>query len=153
VRDHRGRWLIVSVAVVAAAAWVLTHGGRDSVGRDASHTGTPGVASPSSHGSSVRPESTLSSNDPARFAPQVIKHAREAGISPRLLMAILFNESDKPHDPGFERAWQKIKPDAAFGIADMHRAAFDEVKHGRGFADRRWEELPDDPDLATVHPE
>lgn len=65
-------------------------------------------------------------------------------------MAILYNESDKPHDAAFERAWQKIKPDAAFGIADMHRAAFDEAKRGRGFADRRWEELPDDPDVAIT---
>ncbi|GAB3979878.1 hypothetical protein GCM10029978_076440 [Actinoallomurus acanthiterrae] len=150
MRDHRGRWLVGSVAVVAAAAWLLTHDGKDSGGGEASRAGTHGVASPSSHGSSVRPDSTSSANDPARFAPQVIKHAREARISSRLLMAILFNESDKPHDPGFERAWQKIKPDAAFGIADMHRAAFDEVKHGRSFSDRRWEELPDDPDLAIT---
>ncbi|MCO6004184.1 transglycosylase SLT domain-containing protein [Actinoallomurus purpureus] len=150
MRQHQGRWLAVSVAVVAAAGWVLTHGGKDSGSREPSRAGTSSVASPSSDGSAVRPDSTSTSNDPARFASQVIKHAREAGISPRLLMAILFNESDKPHDPAFERAWQKIKPDAAFGIADMHKAAFDEVKHGRSFADRHWEELPDDPDLAIT---
>ncbi len=63
-------------------------------------------------------------------------------------MAILINESDKPHDPNLERAWQRIKPDAAFGIANMHRAAFDETKRGRNFANRKWQELPDDPDLA-----
>jgi hypothetical protein len=63
-------------------------------------------------------------------------------------MAILYNEAYKPHDPALERAWQKYKPDAAFGIANMHRATFDAVKKGRDFADRRWEELPDDRDLA-----
>lgn len=85
---------------------------------------------------------------PARFAPQVRTHAGRAGIHPQLLMAILFNEAYKPHDPALERAWQKIQPDAAFGIANMHRAAFDEAKRGRDFADRDWQELPDDPDLA-----
>lgn len=64
-------------------------------------------------------------------------------------MAILYNEAYKPHDSAFERAWQKYKPDAAFGIANMHRATFDEVKQGRDFADRKWEELPDDRDLAV----
>ncbi|MCT2582322.1 transglycosylase SLT domain-containing protein [Actinophytocola sp. S1-96] len=63
-------------------------------------------------------------------------------------MAILYNESYKPHDPDLERAWQKIDPDASFGIANMHRAAFDDTKRGRDFAGRQWEELPDDPDLA-----
>ena len=65
-----------------------------------------------------------------------------------MLMAILYNESDKPHDPALERAWQKIKPDAAFGIANMHKAAFEDTKRGRDFAGRNWQELPDDPDLA-----
>jgi soluble lytic murein transglycosylase-like protein len=91
------------------------------------------------------------SNDeyaPPRFAPQVRKHAKAAAVSPVLLMAILYNESYKPHDPDLERAWQKIDPDAAFGVANMHEAAFDDTKRGRPFADRQWTELPDDPDLA-----
>jgi soluble lytic murein transglycosylase-like protein len=41
-----------------------------------------------------------------------------------------------------------MKPDAAFGIANMHRAAFDDTKRGRPFAHRKWEDLPGDPDLA-----
>lgn len=69
-------------------------------------------------------------------------------MNPTLLMAILYNESDKPHDPETERAWQKIKPDAAFGIANMHKAAFDDTRRGRDFATRDWQDLPDDPDLA-----
>lgn len=150
MRDHRGRWLVALVAAVAAAGWVLTHGGEDSGSTRPTGAGTPSVVSAPSDGSAGRSDSTSASNDPARFAAQVIKHAHEARISPQLLMAILYNESDKPHDPAFERAWQKIKPDAAFGIADIHKAAFDEVKRGRSFADRRWEELPDDPDLAIT---
>jgi len=85
---------------------------------------------------------------PARFAPQVRHHATRAGIDAQLLMAILYNESYKPHDPDLERAWQKIDPEAAFGVANMHRATFEETRRGRDFADRSWEELPDDPDLA-----
>jgi hypothetical protein len=84
----------------------------------------------------------------ARFAAQVVTHAGSAGVAPQLLMAILYNESYKPHDPAAQRAWQQIKPDAAFGIANMHKAAFDDTKRGRDFAGRNWQELPDDPDLA-----
>jgi soluble lytic murein transglycosylase-like protein len=84
----------------------------------------------------------------ARFAPQVRRYAGRAGISAQLLMAILYNESYKPHDPDLERAWQKVDPDAAFGVANMHRATFEDTRRGRDFADRDWPELPDDPDLA-----
>ncbi|GAB1513006.1 lytic transglycosylase domain-containing protein [Actinophytocola sp. KF-1] len=86
--------------------------------------------------------------DPAEFADAVVEHAGAAEVNPVLLMAILYNESYKPHDPELERAWQKIDSDAAFGVANMHRAAFDDTKQGRPFAGRRWEELPDDPELA-----
>lgn len=86
--------------------------------------------------------------DPAHFAVQVRGSAARAGVSAQLLMAILYNEDYKPHDPELERSWQHFKPDAAFGIANMHRAAFEEVRRGRSFAGRRWDELPDHPDLA-----
>ncbi|MGK5544772.1 transglycosylase SLT domain-containing protein [Streptomyces sp. URMC 127] len=96
------------------------------------------------------PSSAQAGNqDPARFAPQVRAHARRADVNPQLLMAILYVESYKPHDPGLERSWQRMKPDSAFGIANMHKAAFDEAKQGRSFAGRDWQELPDDPDLAV----
>jgi soluble lytic murein transglycosylase-like protein len=88
------------------------------------------------------------SSNPARFAPRVRRYAGQAGINAQLLMAILYNEAYKPHDPDLERAWQKIDPDAAFGVANMHRATFDDTKHGRDFANRDWQELPDDPNLA-----
>ena len=70
-------------------------------------------------------------------------------MNAQLVMAILYNESYKPHDPAFERSWQKMDPDAAFGVANMHRAAFDDTKRGRPFARRSWQELPDDPGLAV----
>jgi hypothetical protein len=106
---------------------------------------TPSTAS---HSPSASASAGPSSYDPAQYAPQVRKRARQAGVDAQLLMAILCNESYKPHDPALERAWQVYKPDAAFGIADMHRATFDAVKQGRDFAGRSWEELPDDRDLA-----
>lgn len=147
MREHRGRWLVllVTVAAVGGASACGGHSG----GAHPRPSGTSSVASAPPDHATGRPDST-SAYDPPRFAAQVIKHAHQAKIAPQLLMAILYNESDKPHDPAFERAWQRIKPDAAFGIADMHRAAFDEVKRGRNFAGRRWEELPDDPDLAIT---
>jgi hypothetical protein len=64
-------------------------------------------------------------------------------------MAILYNEDYKPHDPSLERAWQRLDPNAAFGVANMHSGTFDDTKRGRDFADRDWTELPDDPDLAV----
>ncbi|TMM37864.1 MAG: lytic transglycosylase domain-containing protein [Actinobacteria bacterium] len=84
----------------------------------------------------------------AGFAPQVRRYSAAAGVDAQLLMAILYNESYKPHDPKLERAWQKMDPNAAFGVANMHRGTFDDTKRGRDFAGRTWEELPDDPDLA-----
>jgi len=87
--------------------------------------------------------------DPARYAADVVRYAREAGVNAQLVMAILYNESYKPHDAAFERSWQKMDPDAAFGVANMHRAAFDDTKRGRPFARRSWQELPDDPALAV----
>lgn len=148
--DHRGRWLIV-LAVAAVAACELVRGGPDSTNPRPVISRQPGVAATAPNDATGHPDPTQrATDDPAHFAPQVIKHAHEARISPQLVMAILYNESDKPHDPSLERAWQKIKPDAAFGIANMHRSAFDETKHDRNFADRRWEELPDDPDLAIT---
>jgi soluble lytic murein transglycosylase-like protein len=84
----------------------------------------------------------------ARYQTPVRKYSAAAGIDAQLLMAILDNESYKPHDPNLERAWQKLDPNAAFGIANMHKATFDDTKRGRDFAGRDWQELPDDADLA-----
>ncbi|MBB4921606.1 transglycosylase SLT domain-containing protein [Kitasatospora kifunensis] len=145
---------VAGVVAVLALGFVV-HGGRGgdhggaaaasaspdaAVGTDATGAAGAGTAAPV--------PSASDNYDPARYAAQVRTRATQAGIDPQLLMAILYNESYKPHDPAMERAWQKLKPDAAFGIANMHRAAFDDTKVGRDFADRQWEQLPDDPDLA-----
>ncbi|MER5823844.1 lytic transglycosylase domain-containing protein [Streptomyces mirabilis] len=142
----RRRWLVV--VVLAAALYVVVRAAHTPQ----SDSPPPARASASptrSAGSSAAPSGSASSYDPADYATQVRTRAQQAGVSAQLVMAILYNEAYKPHDPAFERAWQKYKPDAAFGIANMHRATFDEVKQGRDFADRKWEELPDDRDLAV----
>ncbi len=119
------------------------------------HTPAPSVATSSRVAQSTAPAGSATTDDqadpyaPARFAAPVRRYAGQAGIDPQLLMAILYNESYKPHDPALQRTWQRIHPDAAFGVANMHRAAFDDTKRSRDFANRRWEELPDDPDLAV----
>ncbi len=156
-----GRALAVVVAVLVV--WLLVRGGHGASGPagDAAHpqpsgttasgataagTATPTAGTPTA--AAPTGPTTGTGYDPAQFAAPVRKHAAAAGITPRLLMAILYNESYKPHDPALERAWQRLKPDSAFGIANMHRAAFDEAKRGQDFAARSWDELPDDPDLA-----
>ncbi|MEV7953189.1 transglycosylase SLT domain-containing protein [Streptomyces sp. NPDC088141] len=152
----RRRWL--GMLVLVLAAWVLVRCGHASRPADGPRT-TPAGGSPASAAAaspstpapvgSGGPDAPLpGSYDPAFYAPQVRTHATRAGVDPKLLMAILYNESYKPHDPEVERAWQRYKPDASFGIANMHRTAFDETKRRHGFANRRWEELPDDRDLA-----
>ncbi|MFF0627699.1 transglycosylase SLT domain-containing protein [Streptomyces sp. NPDC004296] len=152
--ESRGRWRWLLLAGAALAVWAMAHGG---------HGGAPDAAPRPSTAASAAPDAAPSATpgggattprsdgvyDPADCAAAVRKYAAAAGVQPRLLMAILYNESYKPHDPGLERAWQRYKPDAAFGVANMHRAAFDEVKRGRDFAGRKWEELPDDRDLAV----
>jgi hypothetical protein len=149
--ERGGKWPWALLAVAVLAIWLF---GKDS---DPPHPAADGSPAPTAAGSatpSPSPSSSPSSGGaadyaPPRFAPQVRQYAAEAGVNPQLLMAILFNESYKPHGPEIERAWQRMKPDAAFGIANMHRAAYEECRQGRPFADRAWEELPDDPALAV----
>ncbi|MER7013500.1 transglycosylase SLT domain-containing protein [Saccharopolyspora sp. NPDC000359] len=133
-RRSRWRWF-AACALVAA-----------TTGCAAAQDAAPAAPAESAAPTSAAPDTAA--QDPARFAEQVLARAREAGVDPQLLMAILHNESYKPHDPAAERAWLQIDPDAALGVANMHRVAFDEVKADRDFADRDWLELPDDPDLA-----
>ncbi|MFJ9630918.1 lytic transglycosylase domain-containing protein [Streptomyces sp. NPDC091280] len=142
----RRRWL--ALAVFAIVVYVLVRAA------DTPQAATPHSSPGPSHSPSASPSpratttTTSTSYDPATYAPQVRARAQQAGVSAQLVMAILYNEAYKPHDAAFERAWQRYKPDAAFGIANMHRATFDEVKQGRDFAGRSWDELPDDRDLA-----
>ncbi|MET8953020.1 lytic transglycosylase domain-containing protein [Streptomyces sp. NPDC004533] len=145
----RRLWWLLVVVFALAVYGIVRAVGTPQGATPRSAEASPSTPSPSADRSTPSPSATTAmSYDPAAYAPQVRARARQTGVSAQLLMAILYNEAYKPHDPSFERAWQKYKPDAAFGIANMHRAAFDEVKQGRDFAGRRWEELPDDRDLA-----
>jgi soluble lytic murein transglycosylase-like protein len=140
------------VAVLVTAAVGACSISACSAGTAPAPQPTPTSTSAPSPSPSPAPSSVAAAEkqNPRRYAPQVRAHAEAAGVGPQLLMAILYNESYKPHDPALERAWQKIDPDAAFGVANMHKAAFDEAKQGRDFATRDWQELPDDPDLAIA---
>ncbi|MEU6172316.1 lytic transglycosylase domain-containing protein [Streptantibioticus parmotrematis] len=85
--------------------------------------------------------------DPADYAHEVLRGAREAGVSPELVMAVLHNEAYKPHHPLLERLWQWWKPHASFGVGNMHRATFEQVRRAHGL-EGHWEDLRDDPAFA-----
>ncbi|WP_051813488.1 hypothetical protein [Streptomyces sp. NRRL S-340] len=86
--------------------------------------------------------------DPADYTTAVVRSAREAGVSPVLLMAVLHNEAYKPHHPLLERVWQWWKRDASFGVANMHRATFEKVRRAHALPGR-WQDLRDDPAFAV----
>ncbi|MGW5194446.1 transglycosylase SLT domain-containing protein [Kribbella sp. NPDC004138] len=141
------RWAWVAVGVLVAGVWAACS--------DDGATTEPVTAPVPTVSTTVpaKPTPTASKPwyddyDPAHFAADVRRYAQQAGINPQLLMAILYNESYKPHDPKFERQWAAVDSNPAFGIANMHKPAFDETKRGRPFAKRTWEELPDNPALA-----
>jgi hypothetical protein len=131
--------IAIAVAVLTAAC---THARPDTATTAA--TTAPDVAT-----TPLSLASLMANPDPAKYAPQVRTYAAAAAIDPQLLMAILYNENYKPHDPALQRAWLSLSPDGSLGIANMHKAAFDDTKRGRDFAGRSWEELPDDPALAV----
>jgi len=150
-------WLWLAVGAVVVGAWAARGGDSPEAAapekvaapRATTSVKTP-VPKPSATPSATpSPADWFADYDPAHFAVPVRKFAGRAEISPQLLMAILYNEDYKPHDPQLERSWQHFKPDAAFGIANMHRAAFDETKRRHRLAGRSWEELPDNPELAV----
>jgi soluble lytic murein transglycosylase-like protein len=144
------RWWWVALGVVVVGAWAArTDDHPKAVDAPVAETTVKPTPTPTAEPSATpTPKPWYDDYDPAHFAPQVRRYAQRAGISPQLLMAILYNESYKPHDPEFERSWARIDTNPAFGIANMHRAAFDDTKRGRDFAKRKWEQLPDDPALA-----
>ena len=141
----RRRWL--TLVIFAVVVYVIVRAADTPQAATPPSAGTTGPAT-SATPTSPSATATPSAYDPAAYAAQVRTRAQQADVSAQLVMAVLYNEAYKPHDPALERAWQKYKPDAAFGIANMHRATFDEVKKGRDFAGRSWDELPDDRDLA-----
>ncbi|MFJ5886140.1 lytic transglycosylase domain-containing protein [Kitasatospora cineracea] len=153
--ERGAKWPWVAVALAVLGIWLYERGGGG-------HDPAPGAAPAASSGAAAPSGASPAPSGPAsgaarapgdyappRFAPEVRTSAAEAGVNPQLVMAVLFNEAYKPHGPEVERAWQKMKPDASFGVANMHRAAYDETRQNRPFADRPWEDLPDDPALAV----
>ena len=85
--------------------------------------------------------------DPADYADCVVRCAEAAGVSPLLVLTVLYNEAYKPHHPLLERLWQWWKPEASFGVANMHRATFERVRRAHGLSER-WQDLRDDPAFA-----
>jgi hypothetical protein len=85
--------------------------------------------------------------DPADYAGCVVRSAEVAGVSPLLVMTVLHNEAYKPHHPLLERLWQWWKPGASFGVANMHRATFEQVRRTYGLSEQ-WHDLRDDPAVA-----
>ncbi|WUJ69583.1 transglycosylase SLT domain-containing protein [Kribbella soli] len=140
------RWSWVAVGVLLVGVWAACSD-HDTKPTSAPKT-QPTAAKPRPAPAATTTKPWYDDYDPARFAPEVRGYAKQAGINPQLLMAILYNEDYKPHDPKFERQWAEVDSDPAFGIANMHKPAFDETKRGRDFAKRKWEELPDNPALA-----
>ncbi|MER6037348.1 lytic transglycosylase domain-containing protein [Streptomyces sp. NPDC001835] len=86
--------------------------------------------------------------DPGDYAALVVDSAEEAGISALLLMGVLHNEAYKPHHPLLERLWHWWKPEASFGVANMHRPTFEQVRRAHGLTGR-WKDLRDDPAFAV----
>lgn len=120
-----------TVLVFALALYVIVRAADTP--QDTQNRARPRLSAPSPSASPAAAAATTP-YDPADYATQVRARARETGISSQLLMAILYNESYESHDPELEWAWLRYKPGAAFGIANMHRSTFDEVKQGRDFA-------------------
>jgi soluble lytic murein transglycosylase-like protein len=140
------RWAWVGIGVLLVGVGAACSGKNTSEKSAASAKTAVTTPKPTAAATTAKP--WYDDYDPAHFATDVRRSAKQAGINPQLLMAILYAESYKPHDPKFERQWAEVDSDPAFGIANMHKPAFDETKRGRDFAKRRWEELPDNPALA-----
>jgi hypothetical protein len=86
--------------------------------------------------------------DPADYAADAVRGATRAGVPPLLVLTVLHNEAYKPHHPLLERLWQWWKPEASYGVANMHRATFEQVRRNHGLS-RRWQDLRDDPAFAV----
>jgi hypothetical protein len=102
---------------------------------------------PEDRGGAPTPPLRPGGYDPADYTAEVVLGARAAGVSPVLVLAVLYNEAYKPHHPLLERLWQWWKPGASFGVANMHRATFERVRRAHDLP-RHWRDLRDDPAFA-----
>ena len=103
---------------------------------------------PADRGDAPTPPLRPGGYDPGDYAALVVRSAEEAGVPALLLMGVLHNEAYKPHHPLLERLWHWWKPEASFGIANMHRATFEQVRRAHGLTGR-WKDLRDDPAFAV----
>ncbi|GAA1564452.1 hypothetical protein GCM10009804_21440 [Kribbella hippodromi] len=142
------RWSWVVAGALLVGVWAACSDQNPKTGSAPKPQPTATKPAPTATATATASKPWYDDYDPAHFAAEVRKYAKAAGINPQLLMAILYNESYKPHDPKFERQWAEVDSNPAFGIANMHEAAFNETKRGRTFAKRQWSELPDNPALA-----
>lgn len=92
-----------------------------------------------------------------------VKYGNSAGIDPRLVMAIVYNEGGYRSDSFIEREMSYaydvfvreggnlIRPNS-LGLTNMKEDTFDEVKSKfpAEFAGKRWSDLKEDPDLAIM---
>ncbi|MEU4658321.1 lytic transglycosylase domain-containing protein [Streptomyces sp. NPDC023723] len=106
------------------------------------------VPRPADHRGAPTPPLRPGGYDPAAYAAPVVRGAAAAGVSPLLLMTVLYNEAYKPHHPLLERLWQWWKPGASLGVANMHRAAFERVRRAHSLPGR-WQDLWADPGFAV----
>ncbi|WP_460105123.1 lytic transglycosylase domain-containing protein [Streptomyces sp. YKOK-J1] len=103
---------------------------------------------PAGRGDAPTPPLRPGGYDPGDYAELVVRSAEDAGVSALLLMGVLHNEAYKPHHPLLERMWHWWKPEASFGVANMHQATFEQVRSAHGLTGR-WEDLRDDPAFAV----
>jgi RHS repeat-associated protein len=86
---------------------------------------------------------------PAIYAEKIVEYARDAGVDPRLLLAILLQEGRAADGHGQIEKWAiKWGYDTSRGIGNMGEATFIEVRRGRSYSNADWAELSDNPDLA-----
>jgi hypothetical protein len=100
---------------------------------------------------------------PESYVSQIARYAAQAGVDPRLMLTILWGESNKVHgslsdqviDPNLDKAACAVTGSngcagPSLGIADMKEATFDQVKanHPDLFGSSQWSDLTGNTDLA-----
>ncbi|MFG3208028.1 hypothetical protein [Streptomyces sp. NPDC048192] len=95
---------------------------------------------------------------PESYISAIVKYANEAGIDPRLMLTMLWNEQEHWHALGGDTVngwWDSLpvvgNPDGpSYGMADMKQATFDQVRnaHPALFGPYQWTDLQTNNDLA-----
>ncbi|MEU5599240.1 hypothetical protein [Streptomyces sp. NPDC020298] len=95
---------------------------------------------------------------PEYYISAVVKYAAQAGVDPRLMLTMLWNEQQHWHAPGGDTAngwWDSLplvgNPDGpSYGMADMKKEPFYQVhdSHSSLFGSHQWTDLQTNNDLA-----